>query len=197
MSGLVLRQLAALAALALVVFALLAQRSISRGEQEMRESDRAFDSARLELALLHARRAAAAYVPGARHVGAGFERLRAVARGAERERDVGLALRAWGAVRSAAIESRHLWQPHPQALAEAEAELARLSPGAVATGGRAPGLPVAALGGLVIGAVLALSGFGVWRASAGADEPERPRARLAALACLLGVIAWSLALLSA
>jgi hypothetical protein len=198
LNALVLRQLAALMTIALVVFALLAHRSIARGDREMQESDRAFDSGRLELAVLHARRAAAAYVPGAQHVAAGFDRLRAVARGAERERQLDLARDAWGAVRAAAIESRHLWQPHPEALREADAEFARLSPGASPTAsGRLPGLRLAALGGLVLGGALALIGWGVWRARDDADARERPRARLAALACLVGVIVWSVALLSA
>lgn len=198
MNALVLRQLAALMTIALVVFALLAHRSIVRGEGEMQASDRAFDSGRLELAVLHARRAAAAYVPGAQHVSAGFDRLRAVARGAERERQLDVARSAWGAVRSAAIESRHLWQPHPEALREADAELARLSPFASpAASGRLPGLPLAPLGGLVLGGALALIGWGGWRSNDAADAHERPRARLAALACLLGVVVWSVALLSA
>jgi hypothetical protein len=198
MTGFVLRQLAALAAIGLVVFALLAQRTMSRGEDEMRASDRAFDSGRLELAVLHARRAATAYVPGARHVASGYERLRAVARGAERERDIPLARSAWGAVRAAAIESRHLWQPHPDALGEADAELARLSGGArFAAAGRLEGLPVAPLGGLVLGASAAFLGWGAWRSAAGLGAGERPRARLALLAGLVGVIVWGAALLSA
>jgi len=197
MTGFVLRQLGVLAMILLVVFALLAQRSIERGEREMLESDRAFDAGRLELAVLHARRAATAYVPGARHVASGYERLRAVARGAERERDVALARSAWGAVRAAASESQHLWQPHPEALAEADAELTRLSGNTPARAVRAGGLRAVPLGGLVLGAAAALLGWCVWRGDAGLDAQQRPRLRLAALACLSGVIAWGVALLAA
>jgi hypothetical protein len=198
MTGFILRQLAALATIALVVFALLAQRTIERGEREMSESDRAFDSGRLELAVLHARRAATAYVPGARHVAAGYARLRAVARGAERERDLQLARSAWGAVRAAAIESRHLWQPHAGALDEADAQLARLSNGAPAAASARPsGLPVTALGGLVLGAAVALLGWGAWCGDDAASGQPRPRVRRAALACLTGVLVWGVALLSA
>jgi hypothetical protein len=198
MTAFVLRQLAALATIALMLFALLAQRTIERGEREMLESDRAFDAAELELALLHARRAATAYVPGARHVASGYERLRAIARGAERERDIALASSAWGAVRAAATESRHLWQPHPDQLREAEGELARLSGGVTAaTAWRLDGLSVALLVALVLGAAVAFLGWGLWRADDGLDVLERPRARIGALACLLGVIAWGVALLSA
>jgi hypothetical protein len=197
MTGVILRQLGALAMLLLVVFALLAQGSIQRGEREMLESDRAFDAGQLGLAVLHARRAATAYVPGARHVISGYERMRAVARGAERERDVALARSAWGALRAAAIESRHLWQPHPEALAEADAELARLSgraPAGVARPGSSSGAP---LGGLGLGAAAALLGWGLWRGDPAPGAQQRRSARLAALACLTGVIAWGLALLAA
>jgi hypothetical protein len=196
MTGFILRQLAALALLLLVVFALLAQRCIERGEHAMLESERAFDAGRLELAVLHARRAATAYVPGARHVASGYERLRAVARGAERERDVALARSAWGAVRAAAIESRHLWQPHPEALRQADAELARLS-GSAPAAARRVGSSAVSLGALVLGAASALLGWGFWRGEAGQAARERPRMRLAALACITGVIAWGVALLAA
>jgi len=197
MTGFILRQLGALGMILLVVFALLAQRSIERGEREMLESERAFDAGRLELAVLHARRAATAYVPGARHVASAYDRLRAVARGAERERDVALARSAWGAVRAAAIESRHLWQPHPEALRQADAELARLSGRAPAATARPVGSSAVSLGGLVLGAAAALLGWGFWRGEAGLVAQQRPRVRLAAVACLTGVVAWGVALLAA
>jgi hypothetical protein len=93
----------------------------------MRESDRAFDAGELTLAVRHARRAAALYVPGAAHVELGFERLVAVAVGAERARNPELAMTAWRAVRAAAIESRHVWLPHARELEQADLNLARLS----------------------------------------------------------------------
>jgi hypothetical protein len=103
-------------------------------------------------------------------------------------------------VRAAAIESRHLWQPHAEALDEADAQLARLSL-ANAAPAAAPavprGLPVAALGGLVWGAAAALRGGGAWRGNDAASGQQQPRVRLAALACLTGVIVWGVALLSA
>lgn len=198
MKGFILQKLGALAAIAVVAFALLAQRCIERGESAMGESDRALDAGRLELAVLHARRAAAAYVPGAQHVARGYERLRAVARGAERERDLELARKAWGAARAAAVESRHLWQPNRQVLAEADAELARLTGGAPASRAwRLAGSPGVLLGALVLGAAAAVLGWGAWCNADQNEVHERPRARLAALACLLGVLVWGAALLSA
>lgn len=196
MNGVLLRHLGAAATLALVVFALLAQRTIERGERELQASDRAFDAGQLELSVLHARRAATAYVPGARHVGAGYERLRAVARGAERAGDVELSRRAWRAVRAAAFESRHVWQPHVEALREADAELARWSEARVAAPAElGAGLSAPLLGGLWVGALCALFG---WAAAARGNDGltlnEAPRRRLAALLCVTGVAAWGVAL---
>jgi hypothetical protein len=111
----------------LVIYALATHRTLHRGAEEMRASDAAFDAGELETAVRHARRAASLYVPGAEHVDEGYERLKAVAAGAERARDSALAMAAWRAVRAAALESRHLWLARPAELARANAHLARLS----------------------------------------------------------------------
>lgn len=201
MTATLLRSAAVAATCALLVFAVVAYRTAQRGSLEMVESDRAFDAGQLNLSVQHARRAATAFVPGAPHVGLGYERLRAVARGAERARDPELARAAWRAVRAAAIESRHLWQPHAWELAEADAQLARLSatplaalaaPGSsLATG------PLLRVLGLVIGGALVL--LGLARLSGGVSEAagEPGGARAAALVCVVGVIFWGLALLGA
>jgi hypothetical protein len=112
--------------LSLVVFGIAATRTLEMGAGEMSVSDRAFDAGELDRAVRHARRAAALYAPGAAHVDAAYARLRAVALGAERTRDLTLARGAWRAMRAASLESRHVWQPHAASLAEAEASLARL-----------------------------------------------------------------------
>jgi hypothetical protein len=114
------------AALLLVIFALATLRTLWRGEAEMAASDRQFNQGEAALALRHARRAATAYVPGAAHVDAAYARLQALALGAERARDVELAAGAWRAQRSAALESRHLWQPRQSELQRADENLARL-----------------------------------------------------------------------
>lgn len=126
MSGRALRTVIAAVALSLVLCALATQRALQCGEEEMLASDRAFDTGEMEAAVRHARRAAALYVPGAAHVTAAYARLRAVAAGAERERDAMLAASAWQGIRAAALESRHVWQPHAEQLAVAEHSLARL-----------------------------------------------------------------------
>jgi hypothetical protein len=120
------RRLAFVAALLFVLFARVTFLTLSRGEAELSASERAFDAGELEPALRHARRAAVAYVPGARHVEAAYARLSAVARGAERTGDLPLAIHAWQAVRSAALETRHIWSPHAPELEQADANLARL-----------------------------------------------------------------------
>jgi hypothetical protein len=204
MTSWVLRRLATALAVALVLFALVAERTAARGAKELLESDRAFDGGRLELAVEHARAAAAAYVPGAEHVALGYARLRAVAFGAERARDVELAMAAWRAMRAAAVESRHLWQPHPEELRQADRQLARLqsypeSPPADADLGGSAGLPLAVLGGLVLGAACATLGlFGLCaREATDTGNRSTTRARLAALSCLVGVLFWSVALIHA
>ena len=129
MSQASLRSMALVGVAVLLIFGLATHRTLHRGAEEMRASDHAFDAGELESAVRHARRAAGLYVPGAAHVDGGYERLKAVAAGAERARDTGLAMAAWRAVRAAALESRHLWLPRPRELAQANANLARLSEG--------------------------------------------------------------------
>jgi hypothetical protein len=125
-SGGVLRRLALAAALVPVLVALVTLRTLSRGEAELAASDQAFAAGELELSLGHARRAALAYVPGASHVDAAYARLRALAAGAERDRDGVLAAGAWEAMRVAAQESGHLWHPRARELEQADGNLARL-----------------------------------------------------------------------
>jgi hypothetical protein len=124
--GRLLRALAVCLTFALVAFALATLRTLERGRAELALSDAAFDRGALVPAVQHARRAATAYVPRAVHVTRAYERLRAVARGAERGRDLANARAAWQAMRDAALESGHLWQPHAVERAEAERNLERL-----------------------------------------------------------------------
>lgn len=138
MRALLLRGPSAFVALSLIVFALATQRALRQGESEMHASDRAFDSGELDVAVRHARRAAGLYVPGAVHVNAAYARLRAVALGAERSRDTLLAAAAWRGMRAAALQSRHLWQPHSDELSLAEQNLERLGFGEPARSGNAP-----------------------------------------------------------
>lgn len=189
-------------ALGLVSFALGTFRTLERGQQELARSDAAFDRGELEPALLHARRAAFLYVPGAPHVTAAYERIRAIALGSERAREPLLAASAWRAMRAAALETAHLWQPHGYELGEANAHLARLLPTAPGNVGfaeaaaRSPRAPVWTLllaggfGAALVGFVLT-----VWRGVKPSGEWVLGRARLPLALALAGVICSALALL--
>jgi hypothetical protein len=112
--------------LGLLAFALLTWRVVRDGEAQMRESDRAFDAGDLRAATLHARRAAVLYAPGAPHVGEAYQRLVAIAVGSEAVGHPEMAVLAWGAVRGAALETRHVFVPHQAELERANQSLARL-----------------------------------------------------------------------
>lgn len=116
------------AAAALALFASVATlRAVLDGERELAASDRAFDANDLTGAIEHARRAASAYAPGASHVERGYERLEAVARGAEATGQLAIAMQAYQAERAAVLESASAWQPFPERLEQANRNLARLS----------------------------------------------------------------------
>jgi len=198
-SGSISRSVAALGPVLLAASALLAFRTVQRGEAELAASERAFDAGRVELALQHARQAAAAYVPGAQHVDGAYERLRAIARGAELARDPELARLAWSAVRGAAWESHHLWQPRVAELHEADAQLARLdgsgSGVAPPAQGSGPGRGGAFVLALVGGAAAAVIGLWWLTGQERSSSSGNPGIRLAALSCLVGALAWGWALL--
>ncbi|MBN2197116.1 MAG: hypothetical protein JW751_30200 [Polyangiaceae bacterium] len=121
-----LRRLALGLVLAVLGSAVVTIRVIADGERALAASERAFDAGDVEAATLHARTAAIQYVPGAPHVRAAYERMIAIATGAEAAGDRASALAAWRAVRSAGLETRHLWLPHPEETARANENLARL-----------------------------------------------------------------------
>jgi hypothetical protein len=102
-------------------------RAVSDGEREIAASDAAFDANDLHGAIQHARRAASAYAPGAPHVERAYQRLLAVARGAEATGQPEIAMLAWQAERAAVLESRSFMQPFPERLEEANRNLARLA----------------------------------------------------------------------
>ena len=130
----------ALQRLALLIFFLLAiggalaARVILEGQSELAASDAAFDAGDLRPALEHARRSATLYAPGAPHVDHAYERLIAIAQGAEAAGQPKIAFLAWQAVRSAALESRHVWVSHPAELERANENLSRLEALARGTG---------------------------------------------------------------
>lgn len=122
----VLQRLALAAFVVVLIAGALSARVIWEGQSELSASNAAFDRGELEPALDHARRSATLYAPGAPHVTRAYERLTAIALGAESEGDPKIAFLAWQAVRSAALESRHLWLPRQRELDLANQNLARL-----------------------------------------------------------------------
>jgi hypothetical protein len=96
------------------------------GNEALHRSDQAFDSGELENATRFARQAATWYLPKAPHVEAAYARLRAIAVGAEATGDTHNALRAWGSLRGALIETAHPWDYRGEAMAEASRGVVRL-----------------------------------------------------------------------
>lgn len=157
-----------------VILGVMTYRAVRDGRVALENSEQAFDRGDLPNAVLHARRAVLAYAPGVPHVRAGVERLRAVAVGAEAAGDLASARLAWGALRGALLEVRHLRQPLAADLAEANRNLARLAARRGGAGAkeeasvairrelaRVPGIEAWASALLSAGFLLAISGLGV------------------------------------
>jgi hypothetical protein len=121
-----LRRIALSLLVLLLALATLTAHAVAQGEDEMTQSDAAFNRGDVRLAAHHARRAAVSYAPGAPHVRAAFQRLEAVARGAEANGEHDVALFAWRAMRSAALETQHVTRPFEAELMLANQALARL-----------------------------------------------------------------------
>lgn len=121
-----LQRLAQLAFFVVLIGAALSARVILEGRAELAASDAAFDQGELRPALEHARRSATLYAPGAPHVDRAYERLTAIALGAEAAGQPKLAFLAWQGVRSAALESRHIWISRSAELERANQNLSRL-----------------------------------------------------------------------
>jgi hypothetical protein len=122
-----LRQAALFLASLLLALAALTARAVLEGQEHMAESDRAFNAGDLRGATVHARRAAVLYAPGAPHVTRAFERLVAISVGSEAAGNAELAELGWGAVRGAALETRHLWVPFQAELDRSNQNLARIA----------------------------------------------------------------------
>jgi hypothetical protein len=198
--------------LTLVVLALGAMtfRVVRDGEAALVESDTAFNRGDLAAAVLHARRAAIAYAPGAPHTRAALARLRAVAVGSEGVGDTASARLAWGAVRGAALETRSFAEPYAAEREEADRALARLQVDLPTADPEARTRAVARAreelsripGPSAWGSLLLLLGFGLaagglgWVAARGLTREGRliPRAfALGAVVFALGVACWTLA----
>lgn len=200
--------------IACVGLGLLTARAVEKGEAAVLDSDRAFDQGNVHEAAHHARRAAVYYAPGAPHLRAAYDRLRAVAAGAEAAGDRETARFAWNAVRSAVLETRHVAVPFPDQLAAANRALARLEVQgdepvsrrerlrqikvaerdlAQAAGNRTGWIALLTLGFVVT--VAGLAGFTL----SGAERPGRwlRGAGVSGLVTLVGAVCWAWAVVSA
>jgi hypothetical protein len=126
MNSLELRRVATGLLVVVAFLGALLARIVLEGEAAMTESDRAFHRGDVRQAAVEARRAAVLYAPGARHVRAAYERLRAIAVGSEAQGDTASARFAWRVVRGSILETRHVTTPFRGLLEEANRELARL-----------------------------------------------------------------------
>jgi hypothetical protein len=205
-----LRQLALLAFSAVLIGAVFSARVIVEGQAELAESDAAFDRGELATALDHARRAAALYAPGAPHVQSAYERMTALALGAEAAGQTKIAFLAWQAIRGAALESRHVFVHRQAELQRANENLARLEAlGRDDSGSERPKNQSQALSRLnaddtpdpawivVLGAgfLLALSGLGLFalRGLNPTGKVSFQRARWGLLLFAIGAACWTLA----
>ncbi|MET0792559.1 MAG: hypothetical protein ABW061_13645 [Polyangiaceae bacterium] len=120
------RRLVGLVFMVVLGLAVFSARVVIEGQSELAASDAAFDRGDLGQALDHARRSATLYAPGAPHVERAYARLNAIAQGAEAASQPKVAFLAWQAMRSAALESRHVFLPRDAELERANQNLARL-----------------------------------------------------------------------
>jgi len=102
-------------------------RVVVSGEEELGRSNEALTAKDPRAAVVHARRAAGWYAPGAPHVAVAYERLVAMAEAAEANRRDDIALLAWRSVREASTTTRWLTTPHGTERERADREIARLT----------------------------------------------------------------------
>ena len=114
-------------ALVAVVTGAATARVVAAGEREIAQSTAALRAGDPHAAALHARRAAGWYAPGAPHVRVAYDRLIALATAAEGLGNREIALFAWNGVRTAAIETKWIVQPHAEDLERANRAIARIS----------------------------------------------------------------------
>lgn len=114
-------------AVAVCTIGLLYGRVRIEGDRELRTAEALSASGKTEQAIVHARRAAEWYAPGAPHVPAAYDKLVALARLSESRSDSSTALLAWQAVRHAALSSRWARVAYDDKLVQANAAIARIA----------------------------------------------------------------------
>jgi len=185
-------------AIAVAAIGACAVRVVVEGRGALAAGDTAAAEGRIPDAIASWEAAARWYLPAAPHVDAAYARLVALAGANHRH-----ALAAWRAVRSAALATRGLWQPHADDLLAANAQIAELASrdpeGALAAGADATArkaFHVERLGhstGPAPGGVfLAALGIVAWLTGIGVAlrGPVKPGVAVAAL----GTIGWVIGL---
>lgn len=114
------------AVLVVVLLGSAAVRTVWQGRQELRSGDRAAAKGHEFAAIVHYRRAAQWYAPGAGWVEQSLQQLRRLGTAAERRGDLEQALMAWRAIRAAILSTRSAITPHPELLRQADAHIASL-----------------------------------------------------------------------
>ncbi len=183
-------------------------RVLVSGEEELSRSNEALTAKDPRGAVVHARRAAGWYAPGAPHVAVAYERLIALAEAAEENRRDDLALLTWRSVREASTTTRWLMTPHAADRERADREIARITAKrprhaepdpAVMTArfqelanrsGHHPGWGVA----LVASFALSAAGFAWWsrRVAGAGGRLDLRAARGGLILTLAGVASWLL-----
>lgn len=182
-------------------------RVVVAGEREIAASTAALDAGDAREAIVHARRAAGWYAPGAPHVRVAYERLVALAEAAEDNGQVELAKLAWRSIRTASTETRWIVTPHAADRARADTEIARLE--AKVAGQRDPDRAIEAAqlaklsqhrpqrlvwtAMLVGGFALAAVGFLIWSRKAASVGGAVSGGRWGLVLTLVGAALWVLA----
>ena len=113
--------------ISLVVLLVVAGVSLThRGRAEMRSSDQAFHSGDLRGSIRHAKAAALSYLPGSNHVLAAYERLAAIAKGAEAKGDHELGRLGWETLRNVHEQTNYPGRPTSDWEREATAGIRRI-----------------------------------------------------------------------
>lgn len=120
-------RLASFAVLSLALLAVVSGVTLTvKGRASLTLSDEAFHQGDMRRSIAEARAAALSYVPGGEHVQASYERLEAIARGAESQGDKELARVAWDTLRVVLEQTEYPGRPPSEVLERARSNLRRL-----------------------------------------------------------------------
>ena len=120
------KKLAAVVLVASLSLGVVVTRAVWAGTRALAAGEAASKQGELQAAITEWRRAARWYVPGARHMGAAYDRLERLAMAAEEAGDLDTALAAWRAIRGSILATRSLYTPFAERLDPANQRIADL-----------------------------------------------------------------------